>query len=134
MEYRIRANLLAFALLVTAGCWLLPSAFGQAITVNTPIHTNNQFNRAEPMQEWECSSPQLALGTYQLQFLDVNGSLGDYVDCHGRIHGGGSGGTVTSVSCDDLSPLFDCTVTTATTTPVIVFTQIKRGRRRDFWQ
>lgn len=124
MEYRTRANLLAFALLVTAGCWLLPSAFGQAITVNTPIHTNNQFNRAEPMQEWECSSPQLALGTYQLQFLDVNGSLGDYVDCHGRIHGGGSGGTVTSVSCDDLSPLFDCTVTTATTTPVIVFTQI----------
>ena len=66
----------------------------------------------------------MALGTYQLQFLDVNGSLGDYVDCHGRIHGGGSGGTVTSVSCDDLSPLFDCTVTTATTTPVIVFTQI----------
>ena len=131
-EYGIRANLLAFALFLTSGFWLLPSAFGQAITVNTPIHTNNQFDRAEPMQEWECSTPQLNLGTNELLFLDVNGSVGDYVDCHGRIHGGGSGGTVTSVdliqganilltgTCDSTTAI-SCTIA-ATAVPITLET------------
>ena len=36
-------------------------------------------------------------------------------------NGAGGGGTVTSVGCSGLSPLFTCTVDTATTTPQLVF-------------
>ena len=67
----------------------LPS-FAQAIWVNTPIHTNQPFNRALPMQTWECSGPQATLGTDMVEFLDTDGSVNGYVDCHGNIVGAAS--------------------------------------------
>ena len=69
--------------------FLAGPARGQSIWINTPIHTNNQFNRALPMQTWQCSAPQATLGTHQLEFLDTDGTVKGYVDCHGNIAGGG---------------------------------------------
>ena len=69
--------------------FLAGPARGQSIWINTPIHTNNQFNRALPMQTWQCSAPQATLGTHQLEFLDTDGTVNGYVDCHGNIAGGG---------------------------------------------
>jgi hypothetical protein len=76
--------------------FLIPLARAQKITVGTPVQARNYFDPKLPLQTWECSSSQLGLSN-QLEFLDVNGSVTSYVDCHGAIHGGGTGGTVVSV-------------------------------------
>ena len=78
----MRRFLLIFFLLAAVG-----QARGQAIWVNTPIHTNQPFNRALPMQTWECSAPQATLGTNMVEFLDTDGTVNGYVDCHGNIVG-----------------------------------------------
>jgi hypothetical protein len=87
----MRKHIFARFALVLAGLLFaaLPS-FAQAIWVNTPIHTNQPFNRALPMQTWECSGPQATLGTDMVEFLDTDGTVNGYVDCHGNIVGAGS--------------------------------------------
>ena len=85
-------TLTRFLVAIVAVAGALP-AFGQSINVGTPIHTRNYFDRSLPLQDWKCSVPQLDLGTVQLQFFDTDGTPADYVDCHGRIHGGGGGST-----------------------------------------
>lgn len=51
---------------------------------------------------------------------------------NGACSGGITPGTVTSVACANLSPLFNCTVNTPTTTPSIVFTQQTTGDLKFF--
>ena len=46
----------------------------------------------------------------------------------GGSGGGGGSGTVTSVSCGNLSPVFTCAVANPTTTPAISFTQISESQ------
>jgi hypothetical protein len=87
-----------FLILLSLLAAALPAA-AQSIWINTPIHTNNQFNRALPMQTWQCSAPQLGLGTHEVSFLDTDGTETGYVDCHGAIHGasiapGGPNGSI----------------------------------------
>src|SRR5689334_3331648 len=65
-------------------------------------------------------------------------TVSTYVDERGltqylyTLQSGGSGGTVTSFSASDLSPLFTSAVTNPTTTPALAFTQIAQAANRIF--
>src|ERR1700733_7734989 len=72
--------------------------------------------------------PGVPTGTCATFFLAVNQANGNLYDCFGGAwnligpSGGGGGGTVTSFSAGDLSPLFTTTVATPTSTPALSFT------------
>ena len=53
---------------------------------STPIsHSTGR----SPCRLWECSGPQATLGTDMVEFLDTDGTVNGYVDCHGNIVGAG---------------------------------------------
>lgn len=80
-------KLLGFLLLTLA---ITLPAWPQSTEQQNPIHTQT-FDAALPRESFECSATQATLGTHMVNFLDTDGSINGYVDCHGNIHGASGG-------------------------------------------